>query len=157
MIQRIQSVFIVAAAIVTLIFAFTTFASFEVNGSFYFMKVIGLYYQDTSEVLFETPNLSLSAVTVFSLLLSISALFNYKNRKLQLRLVSLNIFAQLVSIGLVFFATSSIPNALFEGTTPSINYLWPSFLPIVAAAALIMAMRGIKKDEHLIKSLDRIR
>ncbi len=157
MIQRIQSVFLAVSAVVTALFAFLTFASFEVNGNIYYMKVLGLYYQDTSEVLFEAPNMSLSAVALFGILLSVSAIFQYKNRTTQLRLVSLGIVAQLASIALVFFATSFVPEALFEGTIPQINYKWVSFLPVCSVVFMVLAMRAIKKDEALIKSLDRIR
>lgn len=157
MIQRIQSIYLLISAIITVLFAFLTFASFEINENVYYMKVLGLYYQDTAEVLFEAPNMSLSAVVVFGILLALSAIFQYKNRTMQLRLVSLGIVAQLASIALVFFATSFIPEVLFEGTTPQINYTWVSFLPVCSVVFMVLAMRGIKKDEALLKSLDRIR
>lgn len=157
MIQRVQSIYLALAAVVTLVFAFTTFAYFEVNDSLYFLRATGLFYQDTSEVIFLEPNMSVSAVVLFSLLLCVSAVFNYKNRATQLRLVSLGIVAQLALVGLIFFASSFISEGLFEGTAPVIEYEWVSFLPVLSIISLFMAMRGIKKDEALIKSLDRIR
>ena len=121
------------------------------------MKVMGLYYQDTNAVLFEAPNMSLSAVVFFSVLLTISAIFNFKKRSLQIRLVSLSVVAQLASVGLVFFAISTFPDGILEGTLPQVNYTFASFLPIAAVVFLVLALRAIKKDEKLIKSLDRIR
>jgi len=157
MIQRIQSVYLLVSVILTVLFAFLSFANFEVNGSLYFMKVMGLYYQDTNAVLFEAPNMSLSAVVFFSVLLTISAIFNFKKRSLQIRLVSLSVVAQLASVGLVFFAISTFPDGILEGTLPQVNYTFASFLPIAAVVFLVLALRAIKKDEKLIKSLDRIR
>ncbi len=157
MIQRIQSAYLLVSVILTFLFAFLSFASFEVNDNVYFMKVMGLYYQDTSEVLFEAPNMSLSAVVFFSILLSISAVFNFKKRSVQIQLVTLAIIAQLASVGLVLFAISTLPVGILEGTMPQVNYTFASFLPIAAVVFLVLALRGIKKDEKLIKSLNRIR
>ena len=157
MIQRIQSAYLLVSIILTILFAFLSFANFQVNDSIYFMKVMGLYYQDTNEVLFEAPNMSLSAVVFFSILLSISALFNFKKRSVQIRLVTLAVVGQLASVGLVFFAISTLPEGLLEGTLPQVNYTFSSFLPIAAVVFLVLALRGIKKDEKLIKSMDRIR
>lgn len=157
MIQRIQSIYLLVSIVLTILFAFLTFANFDVNGSMYYMKVMGLYYQDTSDVLFEAPNMTLSAVVFFSMLLTISAIFNFKKRTIQIRLVTLSIIAHFASVGLVFFALSTLPEGILEGTLPQVNYTFASFLPIASVVFLVLALRGIKKDEKLIKSLDRIR
>ena len=101
MIQRIQSAYLLVSILLTALFAFLSFANFQVNDSIYFMKVMGLYYQDTNEVLFEAPNMSLSTVVFFSILLSISALFNFKKRSVQIRLVTLAVVVTTEVIRLV--------------------------------------------------------
>lgn len=91
-----------------------------------------------------------------SIVLSLVTIFRFKNRKSQSGLTWLNI---LVTIGLqawLFFKITNFrsdpANSILQG------YYWiGTFLPLVTIILLFMAKSGIRKDEKLVKSLDRLR
>ncbi|WP_295127943.1 DUF4293 domain-containing protein [uncultured Chitinophaga sp.] len=90
--------------------------------------------------------------------LALLCIFLYKNRKLQFRLTVLNIFLSAGAIVLQYFKVQETANKI-ETTTPIItsSYLPSAFLPVLMLIFLVLAARGIYKDEKLIKSLDRLR
>ena len=58
-----------------------------------------------------------------------------------------------------FYAKLTCKSASTEGHSPSdmIQYNIGTFLPVAALPFVFLANRGIKKDEELVKSLDRLR
>jgi len=56
----------------------------------------------------------------------------------------------------LFFAVDMVHEKLYDDEV-AILYHVGFYLPVVALAFLFLAIRGIKKDEALVKSLDRIR
>lgn len=84
--------------------------------------------------------------------LAFSDIFLYRRRPLQAKLCIVNII-----LCLVWFATCAYyAFAVF----PAVGTFHPMFagcLPLVALILFVMAYRGIKADEELIKSMDRIR
>lgn len=91
-----------------------------------------------------------------SIVLSLVTIFRFKNRKNQVGLTWLNI---LVTIGLqawLFFKVTNFRNDPANSTLQ--GYFWIGmFLPLVTLILLFMAKSGIRKDEKLVKSLDRLR
>jgi len=77
-------------------------------------------------------------------------IFLYKNRKLQLRIAILGIVVSVLNIFLYYKQTQNfLPN---EGT-----YDLTAVLTLAIPILLILAARGIYKDQKLVKSLDRLR
>ena len=87
-------------------------------------------------------------LTLAGALLSLVGIFMFKNRKLQMKLIRLAVLVELV-IGVRLF----IVLQEFEVSLNS-NCI---FLLAFAFVALIMAYRGVKKDDDLVRSVDRIR
>jgi len=133
MIQRVQSLFLFFAAISSLVILF--YAPVFINESnpeeFLLLK----------DVQFPTLGLSLS------ILLSIYSIFLYKNRLLQLKIVS---FAKL-SVSLSFLLLVLLP--VKEGF---LMYYGQFFL-LVPFLVLFLSTYFIRKDEKLVRSADRIR
>ena len=75
-------------------------------------------------------------------------IFNYKNRTLQLRVTVALILLSLLNI--IFFYRQT--TLLMEGT-----YALASILALVVPVALVLAARGIFKEQKLVKSADRQR
>ena len=88
--------------------------------------------------------LTAGAVAVIALV----AIFLYKNRPLQLRVVGVNFLLSFGLLGLFFMETRNYLEGAF-----SITALLPLAIPVL----LVMALLGIRKDERLMKSLDRLR
>jgi hypothetical protein len=91
-----------------------------------------------------------------SIILSLVTIFRFKNRKNQSGLTWLNI---LVTIGLQAWLFFKITNFRSDPANSTLQgYYWiGTFLPLVTIILLFMAKSGIRKDEKLVKSLDRLR
>jgi hypothetical protein len=95
-------------------------------------------------------------ISLFITMLPAVALFLYKKRPVQLRITRLGFLVNLSFIVYLFFAIDSVHTKLY-GDEVDILYHAGFYMPVVALTFLFLSIRGIKKDEALIKSLDRIR
>lgn len=87
-------------------------------------------------------------LTGASLILSVITIFLYKDRKMQIKLCWLGVA---LSIGIIILFISE-RNKLTDSTLALF-----CILPFAALAGYFMAFRNIRKDEKLIKSLDKLR
>lgn len=143
MIQRIQSVFmLLAAGLLGLEFALP-FASSQSNGSGFFSDSV--YNVFDSNILL--------AIVASGILLSIVAIFLFKNRKLQSSLIMGSAFLCVVLLATGYILASNDQSGALSGLKLGLG----AFLPIGSTICLILANRFIKKDENLVKSMDRLR
>jgi hypothetical protein len=84
--------------------------------------------------------------------LAVASIVLFKNRALQMRLSLLSFFALLAgsAFGIVLFVMDRQTAA---GTSIALG----AFLPLAALILLLLAYRFIKKDEKLVRSMDRLR
>ena len=87
-------------------------------------------------------------LTIASLCLSTVTIFLFKDRKLQMKLC---IPGLVISLGILILYIVEMQKLL--NATPA---LW-AVLPVIVIASFFMAMRLIRKDEKLVKSLDKLR
>lgn len=141
MIQRIQSVWLLLAALVmATIFYFPTYT-----------------FSGTSALPLTIGNDFLAIIlAAVSILLSLVTIFRYKNRKSQLSFTWLNI---LVCIALQAWLFVRINNETGKPELANVSgHYWIGlFLPLITLLLLFFARGGIRKDEKLVKSLDRLR
>ncbi len=137
MIQRIQTVYLFLAFVVMGVLPYI-FPLWEMsNGKeFYFMA--DMVY---------TPIFGL--ITTLSLL---SILF-YKKRQNQFVMNRLNMILNLILLGLFVYRSLKVSGETVVVSEKGIGM----FLPIVAIVLLVLANKAIKKDEDLVKSVDRLR
>ena len=93
-------------------------------------------------------------VSLFAIgaMLALISIFLYKNRKNQFVINRLNMIFQLILLGVFVYRSLTLPgeaNASEKG-------IWMLF-PIISIVFLVLANRAIKKDEDLVKSVDRLR
>ena len=155
MLQRIQSVWLFLAT--CCIFALLLFPYVHLTGADYIMrtlKVTGVYENMNGQLVQTEPFLALTIATVILALIPFAIIFLYKNRKQQITLSYVTI---LLIIGLSFW-TAQIAKAQ-AGNAPLelLNYGLGVALPPIAILFMILAIRGIRKDEKLIRSADRLR
>ena len=136
MIQRIQSVWLLVASIVTFL---------TLKLSFYSGTYLpdNLYHQ-----LNGTENLTLMIPTIALGMLSLITIFLFKSRPTQLWLSLVAIVLDLVLIFLYYRATKDFTKG---------DYAITAVLHIVIIVSLVLASRGINKDEKLIKDSNRLR
>lgn len=152
MIQRIQTLFLLLALVCMAIFYFVPFGSLEMTTEAGITDVpMGLYGVDFGEEHYSTlPLLILLSFVVLTLVFTI---FLFKHRVLQMRICVFNLILALGCSGLAFFFLYQASEKFATNYSTSILVV----LPIVAAIFIALAIRGIAKDEALIRSIDRIR
>jgi hypothetical protein len=141
MIQRLQSVWLLLAAA-------AAFCSLKF--SFYSGNMITANQPKAYTSLTAQSNLLLLILTAGVGIASLIAIFLYKNRKLQLRIVLLTLIVSLLNIAIYFSETQKFVAG--EGKF-DLTAVFAIFIPIL----LLFAIRGIRRDEKLVKSLDRLR
>ncbi|OFY99693.1 MAG: hypothetical protein A3K10_01465 [Bacteroidetes bacterium RIFCSPLOWO2_12_FULL_31_6] len=158
MIQRPQSVYFAIASIFTLLLLYVNISFFSVsNGYAVSLNALGLTPSEAIEKLsLNIRTLSLTITTIISGFISLVALFLYKNRSLQIRLARITIVLLATIIAQSILLTEDVFNQLqtlgYEKT-----YYWGFAFPFISIALIVLALLGVKKDEALIKSMDRIR
>ena len=136
MIQRIQSIWLLLASIISFL---------TLKLSFYSGTYLpdNLYHQ-----LNGTQNLGLMIVTIGLGVLTLITIFLFKNRVTQLWLCIVAILLDLLLLFLYYQQTKDFSRG---------DYAFTAVLHVVIIAALILAARGINKDEKLIKDSNRLR
>ena len=120
------------------------------SGVLSFFLPLKLYYNNaTTTILDQYDYLLLFA---FSTLLSIIAIFQYNKRQNQYVLGRLNMIINLILLGL-FICQSLSNNIEYYNFESGVGFL----LPVITIVLLVLANRAIKKDEELVKSVDRLR
>ncbi len=146
MIQRIQSLYLLLAA--------------GAGTATWFLNLWKGKLSNNTESYFNAQS-SFLVFTVYMIivLLALICIFLYKNRKLQFRLTVINILFAIGATALQWFKVQDHANSLVAAglNIVSATYLPGAFLPILILIFLLLAARGIYKDEKLIKSLDRLR
>ncbi len=138
MIQRIQTIYLILIAGIMLAMLFlpigepVTIAgtSFDLGNSWVLKLIYGL-------------TALISAITIFF----------YKKRSLQISLC-IGIFILLVLSYVAFYFLIWQPNKEYLN---GLSYSYAIILPLVALILDILAILGVKKDEKLVRSLDRLR
>lgn len=139
MIQRIQSVWLFLAVI---------FAALTYKFPFYTGNIIGKDNVQRYEKLVASSNYILLLLTAGFIAGTTAILFLYKNRKQQLWLTVVAACLSIINLVIYFYEVKK-----FSSGNVSLSAILAFAIPIF----LILAVNGIRKDEKLIKSLDRLR
>ncbi|NIM35519.1 MAG: DUF4293 family protein [Hydrotalea flava] len=138
MIQRIQSFWLLLTAVC----AFATLKLPFYSGN-KIADQAGSYQSVTGNT-----TILLNIITVAIGIIALVFIFLYKNRKQQLWLTLLLLLVSLLQLFLLYLQTKQFVQGAYE-----ISVL----VYIAMPAWLILAMRGMYKDEQLVKSVDRLR
>ncbi len=148
MIQRIQSIWLLLAAITILCLLFIPIIGVGSNAGYYTLYGTGLKATGTDG---SPTNIPLLISTLFAGLISLVNIFNFRNRKLQIRIALLNIVLILALSAWFFQIINGISGKTQIDLEPGV------YLSLLAIIFTLLAIRGIKKDEKLIRSADRLR
>ena len=97
---------------------------------------------------------SLLIVLVMSIL-PLVTIFMFRNRKQQIRLTAM---ALLATASFITMSLARVTNLAKQVPAPtSGNYWLGAIFPVIALVFLVMAIFGIRKDEKLVRSVDRLR
>ena len=162
MIQRRQTIFMLLAVIASALLFFVPLVSFDAGGNVMRFTIWGIQNPIETISLSTTYTWPLFVLTILMTVDPLVTIFLYKKRELQVRLCRLNMLVNIIFIGLVFlYYESDILNviAAVEGDTYDLDvaYFFGMALPLVNLVLEIFAIRGIRKDIELLKSIDRLR
>ena len=136
MIQRIQTIYLIISA--------------GISGGLIFVFPL---WTTLSEVqFFAKDELLYLGLFSGSALLALISIFMFKNRKLQFVLGRLNIILNFILLGLFVYRSLNL-----SGETDVSEKGIGILLPIFSIVFLVLANKAIKKDEDLVKSVDRLR
>ena len=137
MIQRIQTIYL--------------FLTFVVTGVLLFF--IPLWTMSDSKEYFFMQSQVYTILLGLSTTLTLLSIVSYKKRQNQFVMGRLNIILNLILLGLFVYRSLNL-----SGETPAVSEKGIGmFLPIFAIIALVLANKENKKDEDLVKSVDRLR
>jgi len=155
MLQRIQSIYLFLAGLAILaLFLFPLAHNVYVDNAPLSITVTGTYVDAGGQQALKDHFAGLTAATAIIGIIPIIIVFLYKNRKQQITLCYSTI---LVIIGYSFWMAQTAKSVVGGVTLQPANFGIGLFLCPLAIALLILAIKGIQRDEKLIKSADRLR
>lgn len=157
MIQRIQTIWLLLATVVILgLFMFPYLNYIDLVGLGKKLFVTGEYSAVNNESVKQSNFLLQTIATIVVALVPLVTIFQFKNRKLQIKLVFVSI-ALIALLGVWMYITSSNTLDLISQSFGANNIGVGFFLLPIAIIFLALALGGIRNDEKLIKSADRLR
>lgn len=156
MIQRIQSIYLFIVSIMMLLMFFFPIAGYY--GDFQTLKFTLLSVEnmvpDSSLVFSPYTSYPLLLFVLGIMIMSIAIITLYKHRLRQMKLIKVVVLLNVILIIGVFIVYSRWLQSVSEGVEA---FETAAFFPLVSLVFLILAYRGVRKDENLVKSADRLR
>ena len=156
MIQRIQSpflFFVLSACVLMFFFPIAEFLS-----DFHYYKLYMLEFKNmapsTEQIFSDYFTFPLIGFASIIGLLSLITIFYYKKRRLQLMFIKISILLNIILVVGVFFG---YPEVISKQINTEASFGISSYFSLISLVFLILANRGVKRDEKLIRSADRLR
>jgi hypothetical protein len=153
MIQRVQSIFLfVAAVLSSLLLTGTLMQMKDIFGNLYTLDFLSLTANLEGKLQVQKL-LPLTLIIMAVPLTCLISIFFYKNRRAQLKLT---MAALMLSLGSLFIAAFYI---IMLSKKIEMTYIWhlKAVIPIASSILCWLSYRAIQKDEEKVRSLDRIR
>lgn len=154
MIQRIQSIYLLLTIIFSVLFLQRELINFfNANGGEIVVNASGITSLANTSAVEEIRSILLTILLYLIPVISLITIFLYKKRKLQLRFtVSLILLIVILILTLVYYTYSVTSKFNAE-----ISFRLKLVYPFVMLMCSFLAYRGIRKDEDIVKSYDRLR
>ncbi|SDX19724.1 DUF4293 domain-containing protein [Aequorivita viscosa] len=136
MIQRIQTLYLIVSALVM--------AALFI----WFPTILG----EDGSVLIERSEPLIFGLIFLSIIFAIVSIFSFKKRQSQFVINRLNILLNFVLLGVFVYRSLTL-----SGETLVSEKGIGVFIPIISIVFLVLANKAIKRDEDLVKSVDRLR
>ncbi len=159
MLQRIQSVFLflVAVSMITMLFLPYWYKQSEDKSETHTLSA--LHYEaivvNSEPVQQQFPYMAVGIFAVAIATIALISISKFKNRMLQIKLGALNSLLLIGALGAAFWFTNKGQDEILPETLGHFGYGF--FMPAVAMVFNSLANRFIRKDEKLVRSVDRIR
>ncbi len=148
MIQRIQTIYLLLAGVAGFGAIVSPFAAVSSSN----VKATALFADDAAFT--SGDNFGLLALFAVAGALAIASIFLYNNRALQVKVAWAALIANFAGLA---FGGFLFGQDLAKLGDSSVGVGFGIALPFVFSICCILAVKGIKKDEALVKSADRLR
>ncbi len=136
MLQRIQTIYLIISVLV-------------IAALYLWFPII---LNEANEVIIDKNEPLVLGLIIGSVVLTLISILNYNKRQLQFVLNRLNIILNFVLLGVFVYRSLTLSGETLV-SEKGIGVL----LPIISIVFLVMANKAIKRDEDLVKSVDRLR
>ena len=136
MLQRIQTIYLFISALI-------------IGALYVWFPVI---LNKAEEIIISNNEPLVMGLLFGSIALALISIFNFKKRQLQFVINRLNIILNFLLLGVFVYRSLTLSGETLV-SEKGIGVL----LPIISIVFLVMANKAIKKDEDLVKSVDRLR
>ena len=150
MIQRIQSIYLLVASVLLTICLFLPWVYYTVDSSETLISPFAIAGKGIRAI-------GLGVFLVASLALTVAAIFQFKNRTHQMKMVRLSAILSLLSFAVFGGYHYMIIQALGADDNLIMSYQLVVAFPIIALIFYWLAYKSIKKDHDLVRSVDRLR
>jgi len=162
MIQRLQTLYLLIVFILSIVSLCSTIAGYNAGGeqiadfgNFSFNSVVEPFNKVQT-----TGPWALGTLQIVIALLAVITILNFNKRVLQMRLTIFNIillFGYILIYALFAWLYQQKLNEVQSAFDVSFQVKLTAIYPLVSIILSFLAFRGIRKDEKLVRSLDRIR
>ena len=154
MLQRIQSVYLALVIICCIIISMFPLISINAVDGVYQLSIIKTSFLHQAIVSVLSVNFPLIISNLFIIVIALITIFRYNDRKMQLKLINFILLILLIFTGVLIFDYRQLVT-LSGCANASINPI--VIIVPIQLILLLLAANGIKKDEALIRSADRLR
>ncbi|SDW54260.1 protein of unknown function [Lutibacter oricola] len=144
MLQRIQTIYLLLATVLSggLIFVLNLWVSNEQ------IKFFAIDSFGTESILLKV----MTSLFFVSAIITFIAILMFKNRQLQFVLGRLSILINFILLGILIYYVQNLSGEI-SVSEKGIGLL----IPLLSIVLVVLANKAIKKDEELVKSVDRLR
>ncbi|MDN3668684.1 DUF4293 domain-containing protein [Echinicola jeungdonensis] len=159
MIQRVQTIFLFLVAVAMILATYfpiwsqiTEDQSQTITLTAWSLTQVDM---ESGETITQNNTFYLGSLSIVAALIALFSLSQFKNRTKQMFLNMINSIVMVINLGLVVYLTYTFNAEL--NLTASGSFLIGFYCIVLAMVFNIIANRFIRKDEMLVKSVDRIR
>lgn len=156
MIQRIQSIYLLVAGIVTIVLLFIPIGTLTSELGFYTYTPFTVHVINTDLVVAKT--FFVAILLLLSSIISFVTIFLYKKRKLQVRLINFNMLIVLATLlTMLYIYPKFVFTKIQDLNNTVLEYNYVILIIALTAMGFYMAKKAILKDEALVRSSERLR
>lgn len=160
MIQRIQSLLLLVAAVLAVVVNFINVGHIDLGDVQYYQFncfTLSKVWEGGSQAVMHTTYIAV--LWLVSAVLSLVTIFMYKRRQTQIRLNGINMLVMLAALVVMLYI---YPNLVFEKAEwfeegMQVNFNYWILMSLIPAVSLFFANRAIKNDEKRVRAADRLR
>jgi len=155
MIQRAQSVYLLSVSVLMIFMIVLPVAEIAIKGGeilIYHNYGLKSYSAENAKIIFST--FPVTILTCVIALISFINIFLYNNRNLQMRFCIYNIILLIGLVVLIYFYYT-----LMRKRLDILNHTFKIAIvfPIISAILTLLSLKGIRRDEALVRSCERLR